>query len=644
MLLARLAVGSTLAAASLCGQVYSPRVLIAGQPDASDLTRFAEGIFRQAGAKTPREKAEAVWRYFLTDGRFVKPGFWYHIAGWAYEEPGGEVLDPLKLLNSYGFGLCYQVAPLLEAVWKAGGLDARVWFLTGHTVAEVFYDGTWHYYDSDMMGFNTVGSGPAASSRVASVADLERDPSILLSKMIGPRRADPVRASDPWYPADVRADAIGGLAELFSTTKDNWLFPYERAPQGHSMDFVLRPREKLIRYFEPEREDLFYLPYKQKDGAWSEFPQPVAQYGIRTADGPRSQKDARRWATGRFEYTAPVTRAVVQVFEARSPWVIINAAFEARVSAASASDGVLLETSTDEGRTWVEAGRVRGPHSGEWRAEPAVVARSANGRLTAVSGRYGYLLRMRSEGGAAVSSLVMKTNIEINPRTLPALVAGRNELDYEGGPARFDRAVDVPPRPLNARYDSSDGSQGYWVSKGDGPAELLFRVRADEPLQTVRAGARFMDLSNGLAPDKFTAEVRRVARSAGAADRVASIARSRSADGPFTDVWSFRPNAVGARALVWPEVDRSIQVGGERADVYILFRARGFAMDSLRLAYTTAAHAGSPMRITHQWTEGGAPKEKSVIVAAGVGSQRYSIGVASGVVVKNRAVVFEAVP
>jgi hypothetical protein len=103
------------------GQVYSPKVLLKGQPDASDLGSLAASIYAQADAQTPRERAEAIWRFFLTDGRFVKPGFWYHIAGWAYEEPMGEVLDPVKLLNSYGFGLCYHIAPLLESVWKAGG-------------------------------------------------------------------------------------------------------------------------------------------------------------------------------------------------------------------------------------------------------------------------------------------------------------------------------------------------------------------------------------------------------------------------------------------------------------------------------------------------------------------------------------------
>jgi hypothetical protein len=191
-------------------QIYSPRVLRKGQPDASDLKALARGIFDAADAQTPRAKAEAIWRFFLTDGRFVKPGMIYHIAGWAYEEPGGEVLDPVKLLNSYGFGLCYHIAPLLESVYKAGGFaDARVWFLTGHTVAEVYYEGSYHYFDSDMMGYNAIGaSGPLKQRPVASVHQIERDGGIITGKLSGPKQTDEAQVDNPWYPADVRAGAI----------------------------------------------------------------------------------------------------------------------------------------------------------------------------------------------------------------------------------------------------------------------------------------------------------------------------------------------------------------------------------------------------------------------------------------------------
>ncbi|HVN82902.1 MAG TPA: hypothetical protein VMW38_28220, partial [Terriglobia bacterium] len=210
----------------LRAQIYSPKVLLKDQLDDTDLKTLAKGICEHAGALTPRQKAEAIWRFFLTDGRYVAPGFWYHIAGWAYEEPGGEVLDAVKLLNSYGFGLCYQIAPLLEAVYEAAGFEsARVWFLTGHTVTEVFYDGGYHYFDSDMMGYNPVGKGNPKQLPVASVTQIAEDGSIMLGKLLSPNRVDTTRVDFPWYPADVKESAIDGLAELFTSRKDNWLFP-----------------------------------------------------------------------------------------------------------------------------------------------------------------------------------------------------------------------------------------------------------------------------------------------------------------------------------------------------------------------------------------------------------------------------------
>src|SRR3984893_15453782 len=343
---------AVLAALALNAQVYSPRVLVKDQIDASDLPTLVRGIYAQAHAVTPREKAEAIWRFFLTDGRFVKPGFWYHIAGWAYEEPQGEVLDPVKLLNSYGFGLCYHIAPLLEAAWDAGGFeDARVWFLTGHTVAEGFYDGAYHYFDSDMMGYNAIGKGDPRGLPVASVHQIEQNGQLILCKLKGPRDVDAKSVEEPCYPADVREVAIDGLAELFTTTDDNRLFPYARYSQGHSMEFTLRPGERMIRYFRPEDPGLAYLPYKKTDKGWEEFPQEIEQYQIPTADGPRSQKDDRSWSTGRIEYTpvlsdphAYYSKAPGEaVFEVLSPYVIIDGKFSLELNK---EENAALETST----------------------------------------------------------------------------------------------------------------------------------------------------------------------------------------------------------------------------------------------------------------------------------------------------------
>lgn len=656
----RCVISSLILAAALHAQIYSPQVLRKGQPDASNLTRLTEGIYAQASAHTPRERAEAIWRFFLTDGRFVAPGFWYHIAGWAYEEPMGEVLDPVKLMNSYGFGLCYQIAPVLEAAWRAGGFeDARAWFLTGHTVAEVYYDGAYHHYDSDMMGYTTTGRGPAKQSPVASVHQLENDGSIILSKLKGPRDADASRIEQPWYPADVREGAMDGLAELFTTTSDNRLFPFERAPQGHSVEFVLRPGERLIRYFHPEKAGLFYLPYKFDGREWREFPQEIATYQIRTSDGPRSQKDERRWGTGRIEYHPAITSAPVQVFRVRSPYVIVGAEFQIGAALVSKSQSVTLETSTDEGRTWVLAGALNGPHQQLWTAEPAVLTRSAHGVRTAVSGRYGYLLRLTKSSGATLSSMFLRTTFQINPRTLPELTAGRNELVFTSGSPRVRTPLAVAAadagktahRVTSASYVEASGEkagQGYWIPSGDQLSEFVFRLASPDgkPLTSFDAGGRFLDLSTGFAPDKFTAEVRMVQPLA-SDHAAASIAWSQSPDGPFQTIWEYDPKLAWKdgvaidRTLLWPEIDRHVETGNTK-EIYVRYSARGLALDDFRMAVESTAEAGSSaLQITHQWKENGVAKSALRLIPSDTKHLDYAIVTTRGAKIENDSIVLE---
>ncbi|MBS1835464.1 MAG: hypothetical protein JST65_22290, partial [Acidobacteria bacterium] len=470
-------------------QVYSPIVTKAGQVDTSTLPNLVRDIYKESKAVTPAQKAEAIWRFFLTDGRFVKPGAIYHIAGWAYEEPKGEVLDPLKLLNSYGFGLCYHIAPLLEAVFEAGGFeDARVWFLTGHTVAEVFYDGRYHYYDSDMLGYNNTGAG------VASVRQIEQDGRIVTEQL---RRKD---HGEPWYPADVRANAIDELAGLFTTTKDNWVYPFQRYESGHTMDFVLRPGERMTRYFHPANDRLFYLPFAQQpDGEWTQFPKEIAQYSIRTANGPRSQKDSRLWGTGRLEYDPSELRKD-GIIPVASPYVIIDSEFSMRVVAESGGS-VSVATSIDSGKTWTAAGEVKGPYDALWRVTPAVLTKGANGSRTAVSGVYAYQVRIQTRS-AEVRDVHLATDFALNPRTLPQLTPGHNELNVRT--SNLQRQV-IPvemSRLENAVSDASyvvDGGQGYLRNNNPGskPGTVVFPLPSGE-LAGFDVGARFLDLRDGL--------------------------------------------------------------------------------------------------------------------------------------------------
>jgi hypothetical protein len=649
--------------AGLCcrAQVYSPVVLKAGQPDATNLKTLALGIYQQAHANTPREKAEAIWRFFLTDGRFVKPGFWYHIAGWAYEEPMGEVLDPIKLLNSYGFGLCYHIAPLLEAMYDAGGFeDSRVWFLTGHTVAEVYYDDGYHYFDSDMMGYNPVGSGPLKQRRVASVHDIERNGNIILGKMKGPKEVKPGSVDYPWYPADVRAQAINGLAGLFTTTNDNRLYAFKRYPQGHTMDFVLRPGERMIRYFHPEPTRLYYLPYQFDGTTWREFPQEIAQYHIRTNDGPHSQKDSRTWATGRIEYRPRLqTQGSSAEFDMPCPYVIIDAQFTMSADLPSRDDNLSIATSIDGGRTWTDGSRLQGPFHGKWTALPATVVKSEHGAHTAVSGTYGYQVRIAKSGGGQFHNVLLATRFELNPRTLPELTPGRNELRYRATgrdrteiPVRADNLDRFASKIEHAHYSGANG-QGYVINQHSEPGEITFALAAADghELTGFDVGGRFLDLRDGLAPDKLTAEVRNVTPwpSRNAPAPAAWIAWSTKPDGPYRELWTYNPKLswkdgqVIDRTLRWPEVDKHVDglpTGTKK--VYIRYTISGMAIDNFRLAtINSRSQSSSPVRVTQLWKQNGVLKSHAEQIGAGVKEHPFSIAIPKGMNVENQAMIIE---
>ena len=653
------------------GQAYSPTVLKAGQIDTRNVNTLAKGIYAQANAKSPREKAEAIWRFFLTDGRFVKSGFWYHIAGWAYEEPRGEVLDPVKLLNSYGFGLCYQIAPLLEAVFDAGGFeDARVWFLTGHTVAEVFYDGQYHYFDSDMMGYNTVGFGPLKMRRVASVHDIEQNGNIILGKLTAPNRVDPTAVDAPWYPADVRASAIGDLAALFTTTNDNWLYSFHRYPQGHSMNFVMRPGERMIRYFKPELKNLYYLPYTFNGLVWHEFPQAAPAFGIRTEAGPRSQKDSRTWATGRIEYRPQLSEAVTSfqphgdstfIFDMPCPYVIIDARYAATVNLPDSGGALTVESSVDGGHTWTKDSSVRGPLEGVWNAGASTILNSEHGKLTDVSGTYGYKVRLSVQGADPIRALrdvVLTTIFQLNPRTLPALAPGTNELTYRTAqqerteiPVRADHLDRFASKVENAVYNGADG-QGYVMNEGADPGEVTFALASPHghDLASFEVGGRFLDVRNGLAPDKLTAEVRKIAPwSANDAVPCAQISWSTNPNGPFQNLWTHDPKLTWkdghpiSRTLNWPEVDKHVdRLPAGTKNVFVRYAFTGMAIDSFRLAVVCpSSRSSSKVKVTQLWRENGVERSNFRQMSAGTPKEKFTILLPKSASIENEALIIE---
>ena len=528
-----------------------------------------------------------------------------------------------------------------------------------------------------MLGSTPTGETGARESPIASVRQLEDDAGILLRKLETPRSVKPGTVEYPWYPADVRAGAIPDLAALFTSKIDNWLFPFQRYVSAHRMSFALRPGER-VEFFHRGAKGDFFLPFKFDGADWSEFPKPVPAYRIRTEDGPKSQKDAREWGTGVFEYTPDLSdRAAyyprfergfnesvalgdkqgagvlcgdsTAIFEVSSPWVIYRAQFELIGDLPGEGDRWSLETSTDEGRTWQQA-EVR-----KWTAFRRLEGRTCyrgtlpHGSWSAVSGSYRYLVRIRLANAATVRRVKLRTNFQVNPRSLPGLQSGENTMVFEpAAPVRriehrFDpsRLGEFAFASRNLKYLGENGN-GLMIPETGKPADVILELAAPDgsPLQSFDAGARFLRIENGLAPDKYTAEVRRTAwQSTAGKPSKGSIEWGLSPSGPFQPIWEFNGDLMWRdgqpvdRTLLWPEVDKTVSLPAGTRKVYVRYSVQNMALDSLRSAVEwRVTPTPTNIEIVHRWTENDQAHTKAIIIPAGTAKRSYVVNAGTGVV------------
>ncbi len=413
------------------------------------------------------------------------------------------------------------------------------------------------------------------------------------------------------------------------------------------MSFTLRKGESITRFFAPEQPGLFYLPYAFDGVSWKEFPQEAPEFHIRTADGPRSQKDHRTWATGRIDYDTSVdTEARNTIIDMPSPYVIIDAQFILTVQLAPQSR-MVLETSIDRGIHWIEAGNLHGPYRGIWRVQPKVLVRSAHGRLTAVSGAYGYQLRIRTRGSAEASKVHFTTRFQLNPRSLPAVEPGANLFHFSTGPA-VER-IEFPAgslRPSTAFLRVADEhAQTIRYPERGRSGQAIYTL--EDPVNGVTGfdvGVRFLDMPDGRAPDKLTAEVRPSAIHTRPGP--AGIAWSTSIDGPYRDLWTYdaEPHWLDgqpiSRLLRWPEVFRHVEnLSPATKHIYVKIYTAGPAFDSVRFAlYHPSGPASGEIAIVQKWHQGAIAKQHTASFPAATAPQNISLQ--AGPSVRNDSLTF----
>lgn len=110
------------------------------------------------------QKAMALWEFLCE--------YKYHCRSSSLTNE--QLHNPAMLLNSFGCGLCDDANAALVNLALLAGLTARVVGLSGHVVAEIFYNGQWHMFDADGRYFFKNRNGS-----VASVQEIEKDAGLL---------------------------------------------------------------------------------------------------------------------------------------------------------------------------------------------------------------------------------------------------------------------------------------------------------------------------------------------------------------------------------------------------------------------------------------------------------------------------------
>ncbi len=137
-------------------QVCNLKVVTDASPDYSDLESMVHSMTSQWASDV--EKCWAVF-YWLHKARRQTSPIMIH---------GLALTDPVRQFNDYGHAMCSTISGINASIWNAMGYKVKYWDITGHTVPEVFYDGSWHMYDNSMSAIYTLCDGKT----IAGVEDI----------------------------------------------------------------------------------------------------------------------------------------------------------------------------------------------------------------------------------------------------------------------------------------------------------------------------------------------------------------------------------------------------------------------------------------------------------------------------------------
>ncbi|MCK5534381.1 hypothetical protein KAI68_04630 [bacterium] len=389
-------------------EIINPKVISDNVLDMSSVQSILNGVITDS--MSDKEKAIKLWE-FVKDNRY----------NWYSPERKNNLADPVKYFNVYGYEFCSISAYSLEALWEGAGLKGRCWGLgSEHVVAEVFYDNKWHMFDPHYEIFYFCRD----NKTIASVENLENNPALIIQS-----DRKPFGCKIRW------------LAKLYKNKKRKLNSEIEGGDyvSKHTMNIVLRPGEFLIRNWE--------IGAKYHDNCYHKEP-PVYANGkivytpdltkINCLEGLHKMVNIKLGEGGKGDFgiyiDKPGERSYI-IYKVESPYVIVGG----KVGGGFVGGGKMYISFDEEDWTKI------------WEKEEAkdiehyeeidlIVNNPTGGRYRTAdwnpefNAKYFYFIKYEfindSGGKSGLNKVMLSTDIQVAPKSLPALDSGLNNICF----------------------------------------------------------------------------------------------------------------------------------------------------------------------------------------------------------------------
>jgi len=504
------------------GVVSNIKVLTPGWPDVSSLEDWKKTYIKDG--MTDKEKALAVFNSEVTFQQPDAPPV-------EYLQREDAVLDPIKCFNVYGYTLCSVSAANMACLARYAGLKARNQTIVAHVVPEFFYDGGWHMLDADLVEYFPKADGSIAS--IQEIVDgvqawLKNHPDFPINdkgarykwmnangwKANGPEvlSRNPFYDENGWLPCT--DFAWGDTMSQFSKISNTWQSCYS---MGYRVNVQLRVGEKLTRNWFNKGMHVNMLGGGDAPASLTgKVGQGEMKYSPRWGDIAPG-----RVGNGTLEYEVPLASGEFRGGALRAENLAAKAEDQAApavhvkdpaqpgvLDIRMASSYVYLAGSAVLSAVVGEGGEIRmllSDNNGlDWK-DVASVDKTGEQKLDLkpfIGRRYVYIIRFVMKGkGTGLESLKLTNDIQHSQRPLPALVQGRNNINFTAGPQEgtitIEGAMEASSRGKQLLYgDFHPVLQGFALgvmpNASGNPGTVTFPVKTPGDITRLRISDYFL--------------------------------------------------------------------------------------------------------------------------------------------------------